>query len=77
MLVAEAVLATPSPAVTDNTQARPDFQQETLQAWQDYQKTGLHITSDEAIAWLQTWGTDHEQSAPVCHRLSAAAVSLT
>jgi len=68
MLIAEPITATPAPVVADDIQACTDFRQETLQAWQDYQKTGLHITSDEAIAWLQTWGTDHEQSAPVCHR---------
>jgi len=68
MLVAEPVCAAPSPTIANKHHARTDFRQETLQAWQDYQKTGLHITSDEAIAWLQTWGTDHEQSAPVCHK---------
>jgi len=68
MLVAEPVCAIPTSAIANNVEARTGLQQDTLQAWQDYQKTGLHITSDEAIAWLQTWGTDHKQSAPVCHK---------
>jgi len=81
MLVVELVCATPNPAavaarvrpqVRAPRHARTALPQETsqelLQAWQDYQETGLHVTSDEAIAWLQTWGSDHEQSAPACHR---------
>ena len=43
------------------------FYQEALRAEEDYQKTGLHITGDEAIAWIKTWGTDHELEPPECH----------
>lgn len=41
---------------------------DTLKAWEEYQETGLHVTGDEVIAWLATWGDDKEQAAPVCHR---------
>lgn len=42
--------------------------QEALQAWQDYQETGLHITWQEAQTWMQSWGTDDVQAAPLCHK---------
>ena len=38
-----------------------------LQSWQEYAETGLHVTGDEAIAWLETWGTEGEKDAPQCH----------
>ncbi len=47
---------------------REVFRQETLKAWEEYQETGLHVTGDEAIAWLETWGEENEKAAPVCHR---------
>lgn len=43
------------------------LKQEALQAWEDYQETGLHATGDEVKTWLKTWGTDNEQEAPECH----------
>lgn len=36
-------------------------------AWKHYQETGLHITGDEVIAWLKTWGK-HSSAVPKCHR---------
>ena len=46
---------------------REALHQDVLQAWQAYEETGLHVTGDEAIAWLETWGTDAESEAPKCH----------
>jgi hypothetical protein len=33
----------------------------------EFQKTGLHLTGEEASARLKTWGTDDEIPAPRCH----------
>ena len=44
------------------------FRQDTLKAWAEYQETGLHVTGDEALAWLETWGDSSERAAPVCHK---------
>ncbi len=33
----------------------------------DYRETGLHIAQGELDAWLDTWGTPDEKSAPECH----------
>ena len=36
-------------------------------SWEHYQDTGLHVTGDEAIAWIRTWGTSNQLSKPICH----------
>ena len=40
---------------------------DVLQAWKEYEETGLHVTGEEAIAWLETWGDEAEKEAPQCH----------
>lgn len=47
---------------------REAFRQDGIRAWNEYQATGLHVTGDEVIAWLDTWGEENEKAAPVCHR---------
>jgi predicted transcriptional regulator len=32
-----------------------------------FDETGLHVTHDEVTAWIDSWGTDKELPAPVCH----------
>lgn len=43
------------------------FKEEADASWRDYQETGLHLTGDEVLKWLETWGTDREGPAPECH----------
>jgi predicted transcriptional regulator len=52
----------------DREEKREAFQQDAKKAWQEYQETGLHVTGDEVIDWLETWGEENEKAAPVCHR---------
>ena len=47
---------------------RDAFRQDAINAWNEYRETGLHVTGDEVIAWLDTWGEDSEHAAPVCHK---------
>ena len=50
-------------------------QQEREYAWQEscdaalkhFDETGLHATSDEVMAWVDSWGTDKELPTPLCH----------
>jgi predicted transcriptional regulator len=51
----------------EREEKREAFRQETLAAFQEFQETGLHITGDEAFAWLDSWGSDNELAAPECH----------
>jgi predicted transcriptional regulator len=36
-------------------------------AWSDYEKTGLHITLDEAKAWADKLGKNPRAKLPACH----------
>jgi len=51
----------------EREEKREGFRQDAIKAWSDYQETGLHVTGQEAIEWLETWGDNHEKPAPVCH----------
>ena len=39
--------------------------QEVLARWERYQETGETVSNDTAMQWLDSWGTDQEQSCPV------------
>lgn len=48
---------------------------EARASYDEYRRTGLHITADECLDWLGTWGSEKEvappqKSAPVKHFLS-------
>lgn len=47
--------------------ARARFQQEAVNSWLEFQKTGLHLTGEEVWRWLDTWGTENESTVPECH----------
>jgi len=51
----------------EREEKREQFRQDALKAWQEFQETGLHVTGDEVLAWLETWGTDEEKEPPACH----------
>jgi predicted transcriptional regulator len=36
-------------------------------ALKHFDETGLHATHEEVMAWMESWGTDKELPAPVCH----------
>lgn len=50
-------------------------QKEREHAWHEscnaalkhFDETGLHATQDEVMTWMDSWGTDKELPAPVCH----------
>lgn len=52
----------------EREEKREAFRQATLQAWEEYRETGLHVTGEEVTAWLETWGEAGEQAAPACHK---------
>ncbi|PDT02509.1 transcriptional regulator [Rhizobium chutanense] len=47
---------------------RETLRQETLNVWDEFQATGLHLTGDEVEKWLSTWGADEELPRPECHK---------
>lgn len=52
----------------EREEKREALRHATLNAWEEYQATGLHATADEVEKWLSTWGTDDESAAPECHK---------
>ena len=46
---------------------REQFRQDALAAWNDYQATGLHVTAEEADAWLAKLEAGENAEAPECH----------
>ncbi|MES3025715.1 MAG: CopG family transcriptional regulator [Pseudomonadota bacterium] len=44
------------------------FRQGALGVWSEYKASGLHVTADEAILWIETWGDEAELPAPECHK---------
>ena len=51
----------------DREEKREELRREVLRGWQEYQETGLHVTGEEVLAWLDRWGTDEAETPPVCH----------
>lgn len=47
--------------------AREAFRLDTLKAWEEFKATGLHVTQEEAEAWLTSLGTEHELPVPTPH----------
>lgn len=62
------------PARPDRAEAMKQVHQDaelveaSVAALKSYEKTGLHITLDEAASWMETWGTPDEATVPVCHQ---------
>lgn len=52
----------------EREEKRETLRQQTLNAWDEFQATGLHLTGDEVEKWLSTWGTDEELPTPECHK---------
>jgi predicted transcriptional regulator len=50
-----------------NEEERYRRDREADEAWRHYRETGLHVTGDEVIRWLDSWGTEDELPPPECH----------
>ncbi len=52
----------------EREEKRQAFRQDAINAWREYQESGLHVTGEEVMAWLDTWGEEIEKTAPLCHK---------
>jgi predicted transcriptional regulator len=52
----------------EGDELRKQFRQAALDAWVDYQATGLHVTAEEADTWLAKLEADPRASIPECHQ---------
>ena len=51
----------------EREEKREAFKQEAIQAWEEYQQTGLHVTLEEADAWLAKLEAGEDAELPKCH----------
>ena len=65
---AHAIVAKAVNEFIEREEARLDFKHETDAAWQHYQETGLHVTQNEMLTWMDSMFTETPLPAPVCHK---------
>ena len=51
----------------EREEKREQFRQDAISAWNDYRATGLHVTADEADAWLAKLEDGEDAEVPECH----------
>ncbi|MBI3143685.1 MAG: ribbon-helix-helix protein, CopG family [Pseudogulbenkiania sp.] len=51
----------------DREEKREAFRQDGIRAWNEYQATGLHVTQEEADAWLAKLEAGQDAEPPECH----------
>lgn len=51
----------------EREEKREIFRQDGIKAWNEYQAAGLHVTADEADAWLARLETGQDAEPPECH----------
>ena len=51
----------------EREEKRESFKQDALRAWEEYQRTGLHLTLEEADAWLAKLEAGEDAELPACH----------
>jgi predicted transcriptional regulator len=56
-----------SPRDREREAKRESFRLETLAAWEHYQATGLHLTQEEAEAWMAQLVAGLTVDPPECH----------
>jgi predicted transcriptional regulator len=51
----------------EREERREQFRRETLAAWAEYEATGLHVTAEEADAWLARLENGEDAEPPKPH----------
>jgi predicted transcriptional regulator len=51
----------------EREEKREAFKQDAIRAWDAYQETGLHVTMEEADAWLTKLEAGEDPEVPACH----------
>lgn len=52
----------------EREEKREAFRQDTLRAWEEYRRTGLHLTGEEMDAWMARLEAGEDAELPACHR---------
>lgn len=51
----------------EREEKREAFKQDAIRAWDAYQETGLHVSMEEADAWLAKLEAGEDTEMPACH----------
>jgi len=51
----------------EREEKRESFKQDALRAWEAYQENELHLTLEEADAWLEKIEAGEDAELPKCH----------
>ena len=51
----------------DREEKREAFRRDGIKAWNEYQSSGLHVTFEEADAWLAELEAGRDVDSPECH----------
>jgi predicted transcriptional regulator len=51
----------------EREEARERLKDDALAAWADFERTGLHVTAEEADAWLERLEAGEDADPPVPH----------
>lgn len=51
----------------DREEKHEAFKREALEAWDEYQRTGLHLTGQEVDEWLAKLEKGEDSEIPECH----------
>lgn len=60
-------LACSEPQTSVREQRRESFRIQTIQAWEEYRLTGLHLNADEVDGWLMQFEQGADTEPPPCH----------
>ncbi len=52
----------------DREEKREQFHKDAIQAWENYQTDGLHLSHDEVEQWLDQLESGKNAEIPKCHR---------
>ena len=63
----EALVANAVEEYLDRAELRQAFLQEAKEAWEDYERTGLHVAQDEMKDWLNRLKDNPSAEPPACH----------
>ncbi len=51
----------------EREEKRESLKNDALEAWDDYQENGQHVTSQEADSWMEKLENGEVTEAPECH----------
>lgn len=62
-----AVMRQALEAYVSREEKREAWRKEGIEAWEEYQKTGLHLTNREVVDWMDKIIAGEKAQMPKCH----------